>query len=135
MNVCAEPSTHLLALGSNAADKERAVAEAARFVGTLGEIVADSGAYLTPPEGTPPDAAPYWNRILSLRCPLTTPQLHRLCKDYESAKRLAHRGPGVAIDIDIVADAGGVLRPKDYASHYFRIGLEKLKTNILQHQT
>lgn len=126
MNVCPPPSTHLLALGSNAPGKERAVEEAARFIGTLAEITADSGAYLTPPEGTPADAAPYWNRLLLIRCPLSTREFHSLCKAYESAVRAAHKGPGVAVDIDIVADGSGVLRPKDYSAHYFRAGLEKL---------
>ncbi len=122
----------LVCLGSNALGKEEAVARAATFLERFGDIIADSGPYLTPPEGAPVAAKPYWNRILRLETPLATEDLHRAAKAYESGVRAAHTGEGVAVDIDIVADSTGILRPRDYKSFYFTKGLAMMQSILVE---
>lgn len=116
----------LVCLGSNAPDKELEVETAADFLSYYGTVTADSGPYLTAPEGTPSDAAPYWNRILRLATATTTGRLQSIFKRYEKAARDTYQGEGVVLDIDIVADSSGILRPRDYRSRYFQQGLAKL---------
>lgn len=117
----------LICLGANSADKIRAVEAAYTRVAALGTVVADSGPYPTPAEGTPPNTESYNNRLLRLLTPLPLNRLHTACKEYEAGVRSAHSGDGVAIDIDIVTFGADVLRPVDFASAYFTTGLAKME--------
>lgn len=125
MNMAAEA---LICLGSNCAAKQEAVEAAYAFVSGLGTVTADSRIYPTPPEGTPANAEPYSNRVLRLDTALSLEELHAACKEYESGVRSRHSGPGVAVDIDIVACGGKVLRPHDYQSAYMARGLELIRS-------
>lgn len=119
--------TALVCLGSNAPRKSATVAEAFAFLARLGTVAADSGDFLSAPEQTPADAAPYLNRIVALKCGLPLEKLHALTKGYETAVRGSYTGEGVAVDIDIVYYSGRCLRPRDAASDYFLRGLELAK--------
>ena len=121
------PSEALICLGSSSPLKLEAVEAAFAFVSRLGEVMADSGAYPTPPEGTPVNAEPYNNRVLCLATPLSLDRLRAACKEYEGGVRSRHAGPGVAVDIDIVTFDGSVLRPLDYGSAHMAKGMQIIK--------
>lgn len=116
-----------ICLGANGPDADVQIARAADMVHTLGIATAATEPYRTEPEFAG-DAAPYLNMIVMLDCPLDYDEALRLTKRYqEDVRRKADCAPFVAIDIDVVAWNGAVMRPADAASRYFRKGLELLK--------
>lgn len=114
----------LVCIGANGVDKAEAVDRAFAVLSGMTTVTADSGSYPTPPEGTPANTEPYNNRVLTLTTPLSYDELHRRCKEYETGRREAHTGKGVAVDIDIVTFNSEILRPLDFNSAYMAAGLK-----------
>ena len=118
---------YTICLGSNCAEKEARLADAAQFLTKLGTLTARSGAFLSEPEFSAPGPL-YLNEVLEMVSPQPFDTLHNHIKAYETALRSNYRGEGVCIDIDIVVANGECLRPADASAHYFRTGLARLKT-------
>ncbi len=114
----------IICLGSNSSCRAGAVGDAFAFMSTLGIVIADSGGYMTPPEGTPADAEPYFNRLVMLRTDMDAASLQRRLKEYETPVRMAYTGAGVAVDLDVVVFDGDILRHHDFDAAYFRKGLQ-----------
>lgn len=112
----------LIGLGSRDGDRERNVADAIAWLRTILDSASDSGLYVTPPlSGIGPD---YCNAVVSGYYAGDPEQLASDLKDYE--RQAGRTRASVIIDLDLVAVDGEVLRPRDYAAPYFRIGLHRL---------
>ncbi|MBD5219668.1 MAG: hypothetical protein HDS72_05445 [Bacteroidales bacterium] len=118
---------YTICLGSNCAEKEARLADAAQFLTQLGNLTARSGAFLSEPEFSAPGPL-YLNEVLEMASAQPYDALHSSIKTYETALRSGYHGQGVCIDIDIVVANGECLRPADASAHYFRTGLARLKT-------
>lgn len=117
---------YVICLGSNTPDAKQRLDEAADYIARCGSIVRGTDCYPTVPEYAG-EKAPYLNRILVVDSPLGEDELHAVLKDYESSVRKCCQLPGlVNLDIDIVMRGQKVLRPRDYAANYFKIGFAKL---------
>ncbi|MCM1067206.1 MAG: 2-amino-4-hydroxy-6-hydroxymethyldihydropteridine diphosphokinase [Muribaculaceae bacterium] len=115
-------SRAIICMGANGADAEVQIARALDVVQNLGEIAVATPPYRSEAEFAR-DAAPYLNQIVILDSVLALDSVQSLTKDYQTRCRAeADIAPLVAIDIDIVAWNGTVLRPADMASRYFRKG-------------
>lgn len=119
--------TLTVCLGSNAQMAAHHIDKAVDFISAISEIKHDTGPYLSDPEKSASGPC-YTNRILILKAAGDCDYFHSLCKHYESLERCSTVEEGrVTIDIDIVVCDGEVLRPLDFASAYFRKGIERLK--------
>lgn len=117
---------YVICLGANTPDAQERLDEAADFIARHGSIRHSTECYPTAPEYSG-EKTPYLNRILVVDSLLGEVELHKLLKDYESSVRKCCHLPGlVNLDIDIVMRGQKVLRPRDYAANYFKIGFAKL---------
>ncbi len=123
--------TAVICLGASAATKLAAVDAAFGFIAAAGRIKADSGGFPSEPERIQGETLSYHNRVAILETTMDFESLRNLTKNYENGVRKAFRGPGVAVDIDIVLFDGEVLRPADAASAYFRRGMELACQNMV----
>lgn len=123
-------ATAILCLGSNTDDKIEAVEAALAMVSTLGRISADSGNYPTAPERSPKGGPAYNNRVVFLETALGCDELRRLTKEYETGVRTCHKGPGIAVDIDIVVFDSLAVSEVDIVSDYFREGMRRIGSEI-----
>lgn len=116
----------ILCLGGNATESDARISDALTFLGKLGDVYAASGIYVTKPEYGE-TTADYINDVVFLETPMDYEELKVTAKNYESGIRAAYTEPQhVILDIDIVVWNGDVVRPKDFASSYFRKGMELL---------
>ncbi len=117
---------YVICLGSNTPDAKQRLDEAADYIARCGSIVRGTDCYPTAPEYAG-EKFPYLNRVLVLDCPLGEDGLQTLLKSYESAVRARCVQPGrVNLDIDIVMHGSNVLRPRDFAAKYFKMGFAAL---------
>lgn len=121
-------NTAVICLGANTPDAVARLADALQVLEDFASVTADSGSYPTEPEYTAAGSS-YQNRVLVLGTTLSYDDFYARSKQYESAVRAqlapCHAGL-VNLDIDIVVWNGSVVRPLDYASRYFRIGMDRV---------
>lgn len=116
----------VICLGANTSDAQERLDEAADFIARHGSIRHSTECYPTAPEYAG-EQAPYLNRILVVDSPLDEGEFHVVLKNYETSVRNCCQQPGlVNLDIDIVMRGQNVLRPRDFAANYFKIGFAKL---------
>ena len=111
----------LLCLGGNTVETSGNITRAISMLAQYGHIYANSGQY--------PSASGYLNEVVAFESAISAEALVAHAKRIElELGRLPHmKAQGIVpIDIDVVAYAGRVLRPQDYASAYFRTGLQKI---------
>ncbi len=116
----------VICLGANGDDAYIQVKRAFRLIGNMGKILRATHPYLSEPEFSC-DSAPYLNQIIILSTDTCLKDLLKTTKAYQTLTR-AEAGitPFVAIDIDIVAWNGDILRPSDARARYFRKGWDML---------
>lgn len=113
-------------VGANVADARKNVEEAIRFLGSLLGEVESSRLYETPCMGNAMAPA-YTNAVVSGTTFYDCDGLIRVLKSYEKLKgRCRDKNEGVAIDLDLVACDGDVLRERDFNALHFKIGLKEI---------
>lgn len=121
----------ILSLGANCGDRFAAVGEACDWLLSNLSNGVNSQFYETPPLGQ--YGSNYVNGVVAgLYCG-SRESLEQKCKEYERSKgrdEEARRRKDVPIDIDVVVYDGEVVRPKDYACNFFRIGYEEIKSHF-----
>lgn len=119
--------TCILVVGSNYGDSEKKVTEALLWLSLNWRIVRRSEIYQTP--DFLGSGSMYHNAVIEIETTDLLSELSSKIKDYEvmagRSAELKKLGK-VAIDIDIVARNGEIIREKDYRSSYFRKGYEAL---------
>lgn len=117
----------VIGVGSNCGDRESSMADAiAELLDMLDEASA-SHIYETPAAGG--GTRPYLNAVVTGQTGLDDAELNRQLKRYEvlHGRDVASRLRGdVPIDLDLVFSGGELLRPRDYAQDFFRIGYDAL---------
>lgn len=118
----------VMSLGSNEHPRCGRIMEAISAMRVLLSHCKVSGIYETPEIHGCGD--PYMNAVLSGRTSMDRTDLERFSKQYEveaGRDALARKEGRVPIDVDIVIWDGTVVRPKDYAQSFFKIGFTALK--------
>lgn len=117
----------VLSIGSNSADRDAQMTNCIAWLRDNATLTKLSSVYNSPASnGKDPD---YLNAVAEIATALTHPELTKMLKDYE---RQCGRTPqskalgSIPVDIDIVMWNGNVLRPKDFAQHYFAKGWNEI---------
>ena len=119
-------NTYVICLGANVPDAAQRLEDAYGVIAGFGTIVRVSSCYRTEPEYAG-ETVPYLNRVLAMTSEINLEELQRTLKKYEASIRALNDNCGlVNLDIDIVLHNGAVLRPRDYAATYFRIGAQEI---------
>lgn len=118
----------ILCLGSNVSDRCRRVADATRYIST---ILLD-WVYTKPYETPERDGAEilYYNSVGIGVWDGEVTELNRIIKEYEvsNGRDAGARAAGIVpIDVDIVVWDDEVIRPNDFNSDFFKIGLKILQ--------
>ena len=116
-----------LGIGSNMADGRRRVAEALDFLGSMLEDLECSTIYTT--AAASGHGADYTNAVARGVSQLGYDELNLRLKRYETETGRtdeARRRGEVAVDIDIVMMDDEIVRPRDTAQDYFKIGFSQL---------
>lgn len=117
----------VIGVGSNCGDRAAAMAMALDWLrGQLCRVEV-SAVYETDAVGS--DPRPYLNAVVIGQTALSDRDFDARLKGYEllSGRDASARARGdVPVDIDLVASAGTVLRPRDFASAFFRTGYAEL---------
>lgn len=120
-------NTVILVLGSNTADRERAIESALEFLRGEGEMAEHSSIYESPDMLGKGNR--YLNSVTRLRTYRDMTRLHSSIKDYEHrcgrTSSMKERGE-VPIDIDIVVWNGKVVRQSDFNASYFKKGFKEI---------
>lgn len=118
----------VLSIGSNYSDREKNVAEALAWLGSILEGMKRSSIYETPDVAG--HSANYFNAVAMGETSLSIEALDLSLKDYElrqgrdaEARRKGH----VPVDIDIVIWNGEIKRPRDFRHDFFRIGFREIR--------
>lgn len=120
------PDEYVICLGANSPDAACRLACAAEEIAAYGTVTKASECYRTAPEYSG-EKDPYLNRVIFLRSGLDVAALQTALKAYETRVRAENTYPGyVNLDIDIVMHGTDILRPRDHAANYFKIGLQSL---------
>lgn len=118
--------------GSNTADGEYNVRTAIkRFEDRFGDIVY-SDVYSTPSVSSG-DKSTYFNAVVRVVATISAEDMAVWCKRVESEMgRTKEYGKySVVIDLDVVVCNSEIIRQKDYDRSYFRIGFDKIESNVL----
>ncbi|MDE7464818.1 MAG: 2-amino-4-hydroxy-6-hydroxymethyldihydropteridine diphosphokinase [Muribaculaceae bacterium] len=120
-------SRYFISIGSNCGDRRGEVTMALHWLYGLGGALSASSIYETPEiHGLD---RPYINAVAALDIDLEPMVLNKRLKEYERSRgrdeECRHRGD-VPIDIDLVAIADTILRPKDFSHEFFQIGYRQL---------
>lgn len=116
----------VISIGSNCGDKRENVVSALRWIDSSDRmsLCASSEIYETP-EIHGRDVT-YMNAVASLNTTMELDELITLFKAYELSSgrdQLSRLEDRVPIDIDVVMWNDDIIRPKDFASSFFAIGL------------
>lgn len=117
----------IVSLGSNCGDRAAAVAKAMEWLRLRLNEFRESGIYETPSCGHA--GSNYMNAVVSGKCICDLPHFEKECKLYEESEGRdgeCRRLNLVPIDIDVVVCDDMVLRPKDYAREFFKIGYRQI---------
>lgn len=119
----------IVGIGSNAADREATVARACAILAARFSDFRASSIYTTPAEGSCAGAPDYCNAVALFSTDAECETLERFFKGMETdfgrtpeCKTLGL----VPLDIDVVVWDDCILRPRDMARDYMRIGLRQL---------
>ncbi|MDE6017685.1 MAG: 2-amino-4-hydroxy-6-hydroxymethyldihydropteridine diphosphokinase [Muribaculaceae bacterium] len=113
----------VLSIGSNFGERQENVASGIKWLSEMLTDVSCSHIYATP--DCHGGFREYINAVLSGYTILTPLELDTKCKQFEleHGRTLEARKAGnVAIDIDLVIYGNDILRPKDFAREFFKIG-------------
>ncbi len=121
--------TMVISIGSNTPDAPSRVATAIEFLMQRLDRTKASTVYSTPPLGKK-HGAMYSNAVVEGELPVatTTEGFNAVLKEYErnAGRRHEESNGEVAIDLDIVIDAGRVIRRHDFEAEYFTKGFKEL---------
>lgn len=122
-----EETEFYLSLGSNCGDRRKNVTSAMEYVQGIITVTGCSSIYETP-EIHGLDRL-YYNAVLRGATNMDYDDFNRLLKSFEIAagrdEECRLKGD-VPVDIDIVIWNGSVVRPKDFAQDFFRIGYREI---------
>lgn len=123
-----ELNTVVVSLGSNYGDRRGNVSKALDWFKLSFSDCEASDIYETPEiHGI---GSPYMNAVCVCKVACERTELEAALKQYEkdNGRDASARARGdVPVDIDIVIWNGEVVRPKDFACNFFRIGLRTLQ--------
>ena len=124
----------VLCLGSNCGDRKKTLENALTVIRSIAESVKASEMYETPAVADASSTAfakhPYVNMVVEAETSLTLHDLGIKLKEteIEAGRDDECRKLGlVPLDMDIIVFDSKILRPRDYAQSFFRIGLKQLK--------
>ncbi|MBD5356410.1 MAG: 2-amino-4-hydroxy-6-hydroxymethyldihydropteridine diphosphokinase [Bacteroides sp.] len=118
---------YVFSLGSDWGNRAEAVKSALDWLSSFLEGFECSDIYETPPVGH--KGSNYINAVAKGNSAIEPREMERMCKQYElehGRDTDARKEKRVPIDIDIVVANGKVLRKKDYACDFFKIGYSQL---------
>lgn len=118
--------TYVLAIGSNLIDcKTSTVKQAISFIraSATGQVKASS-VYET--QAVNGKAITYANAVVQLRSDLPPKVMELKCKELESRFGRIRPSLIVALDVDVIMVDGQIIKPKDAAHSYFRIGASEI---------
>lgn len=127
MHAKAGLKTCYVSLGSNLPDGYGYVMRAMEWLRNVMVVERCSDIYTTPSVSLGDDSM-YFNAVARCITDMTASQLELMLKQYESesGRRRDADCHCVVIDLDLVVFDDVVLRPRDAARDYFRIGLSQL---------
>lgn len=117
----------IVSLGSNCGDRAASVAKAIEWLRRRLSEFRESGIYETPPYGHA--GSNYMNAVVSGKSSCDLQGFEKECKRYEEAEGRdgeCRRLNLVPIDIDVVVCDDMILRPKDFAREFFKIGYRQI---------
>ena len=119
----------VISLGSNLTPRQRRVEEAMHWLQEVLDGYSASSIYETPEIHG--HGRPYMNAVVEGEVSLEPDEFNRMLKRYEeqNGRDAEARSRGeVPIDLDLVVADGDILRPRDYARSFFRIGYDQIKS-------
>lgn len=122
-------STAVLSIGSNCGDKQGHVRECMDWLMSHSEVNVSKCSHIYETPELHGKGTPYCNAVVEITTGLTLEKLTELTKDYEilCGRDCDCRKQGlVPIDVDVVIWNGKIIRPKDFACEFFRIGFSVL---------
>lgn len=126
----------LLCIGSNCGDRTVNVESALEWLVGIMSDFRHSSIYATP--DCHGGKREYLNAVCLGKTFLNATELDKLCKEFELSlgRNYAARKAGdVPVDVDIVVFDEDILRERDYASEFFRIGYKELYQDTLLDDT
>lgn len=117
----------VVCLGSNADDKEKQVSAALGWLGSVSAVLKKSDIYSTPEcHG---GGSVYFNAVAEIDFDGDSDSLNSIFKRYEieCGRNDKTRALNIVpIDIDIVISDNEIVRPRDYAQSFFKIGYNSM---------
>lgn len=117
----------VVCVGSNTGAKEENIALAIDWLQGILAGCRVSGIYMSP--DTTGSLETYGNAVAIGLSDLSRSELELTAKEYElkCGRDNAARNAGIVpIDVDIVVYDGEIVRPRDYASNFFKIGFDQI---------
>ena len=118
----------VFSLGSDCGDREASVAKGISWLRNILGGCRVSSIYATP--DCHGGFKEYMNAVVSGYTDLSASRLEAMCKEFEveCGRTPECRAKGdVPIDVDIVIYDGKILRERDYAQEFFRIGMREIQ--------
>jgi 2-amino-4-hydroxy-6-hydroxymethyldihydropteridine diphosphokinase len=124
--------SYILSLGSNTQNREILMQTATNWLHQNFSDVRTSDVYNTEAYfGNAPD---YLNMVAQIETTLTSEELTVAAKEFEQkcgrCKSTPAHAQNVAMDVDVMACDGVILRPEEYSRNYFVKGLSQLFSEI-----
>ncbi|MGM9802807.1 MAG: 2-amino-4-hydroxy-6-hydroxymethyldihydropteridine diphosphokinase [Muribaculaceae bacterium] len=120
-------NTAILSIGSNTADSSTQMHLCVEWIKEHFNLTLLSGIYSSPAiNGKDND---YLNAVAAISTAHTHEQLVAIMKQYEQSCGRTPQSKAlgnIPIDIDVVLWNGEVIRPKDFAQNYFKIGWQQI---------
>lgn len=118
-----------ICIGSNVGQAKQNVTKALAWLKQLFDSYHEWGPYMTEPYGEDAGNSVYFNAVACGLTEFSADELNRLFKEYEQVNgrgKEQSSADGVAIDIDLVAYNGTILRKRHFAAPYFIEGFRNL---------
>lgn len=118
----------VIGIGSNLPGEEgvRHVKKAIAWLESRFGPVSAAPPYSTPGEGLKSKGMTYTNSVAEISTNLSAERLNQELKAYEKTEGRVKGVPEIPVDLDLVIYGTEVLRPRDMAANYFRIGYDML---------
>jgi 2-amino-4-hydroxy-6-hydroxymethyldihydropteridine diphosphokinase len=126
--------TYILSLGSNTGNREALMTTATEWLHRNFSGVRTSSVYNT--EAFFGNAPDYLNMVAQVESSLTAEELTLAAKEFEQqcgrCRTIPAHAQNVAMDVDVMACDGNILRPDENRRNYFTKGLSQLFSKISQ---